>query len=1071
MWDNIRLQIENGDYIYARKLLDKEKSNLQSYNDIFAILEASILEAEQNREGMFDAIAKGLSCNPMNYELYYMLGRFYYDKNPDQAFLCFQNALLYCKFTEDYNAIQNELDSLRYLCEVVVKNTVVVIVSYNSCYLMQKNIESIRDTLLDGTYKIVVVDNASDDGVVEWLEKQNDITLIKNSENKGFPCACNQGVTAALREGDSDIFLLNNDTRLAINSLFWLRMGLYENKRIGVTGSYSNYAGNGQQLDIAFLLPEEYLKYGAEFNIPLKHPYEERVRLSGFAMLVKRCVWDAVGGMNEKFTPGYFEDDDFCMRTLKLGYRIQLCRNSFIYHAGSQSFSHKDNVDEVLLSHQQLFIQEYRFDILEYAAPNRDLLAGISYSENDEFNVLQIGSGLGADLKLLRTLYPQAHMVGVESQTSLYEVAVKTEVVFRNVNELDEIFKFPVFDLFIVNPQVYIELSENEKKILTGLCKKDCVVFPRNNPYADFPFAKIKLIIWDLDDTFWKGTVSEGEVVYLQKNIQLVRDLTDCGIINTISSKNDLIEVNALLAQLQLDSLFVFNNINWENKGVQIKSKLSDMGLRAENTLFIDDNIRNLEEAKYLNKDIMTASPEIIPYLADYVYTLHPVDMGHNRLTQYKILEKKVTVQKQFDSKEAFLFDSDIMIMIGKDCLNKIDRIEELVGRTNQLNFTKKRSNREELLRMISSDWMDSGYIMVEDKYGDYGIVGFYCYNKQERRMEHFLFSCRILGMGVEQFVYNRIGCPEIDIVPPVAGILEKNVDVPWIKERRGGEHITEPAEDKRIKILLKGPCDMSVIESYLIGGKITTEFNYVNLEGFITAGQNHSMHIWESVNCSEAEIKNILEEVPFITHGDFETLMFQKEYHIICYSLLPDCHAGLYRNKKTGLYISFGSVNFDLTDEDNRQGYIDGSIVNHAFPFTDEIIRDFSEAWEFVGTTPEDMVVRNLEYMYFNAPGEPVFVLLLGSEIEYEGENPEFANHAKRHREINERIKEFAVGKKRIRLVNMTDFIDSQEDYEDSINHFSRKVYYNLATAVCSCINNIFGKNENNDIGMEKNA
>lgn len=64
----------------------------------------------------------------------------------------------------------------------------------------------------------------------------------------------------------------------------------------------------------------------------------------------------------------------------------------------------------------------------------------------------------------------------------------------------------------------------------------------------------------------------------------------------------------------------------------------------------------------------------------------------------------------------------------------------------------------------------------------------------------------------------------------------------------------------------MKGPCNMSAIESYLTGGKITTEFNY--------------------------------------------------KYHIICYSLLPDCHAGLHRNKKTGFYISFGSVNFDLTDE-----------------------------------------------------------------------------------------------------------------------------------------------------------
>ena len=52
-------------------------------------------------------------------------------------------------------------------------------------------------------------------------------------------------------------------------------------------------------------------------------------------------------------------------------------------------------------------------------------------------------------------------------------------------------------------------------------------------------YSKIKLVIWDLDDTFWKGTLSEGPIVSIAENIQLVRDLTDRGIVNSICSKND----------------------------------------------------------------------------------------------------------------------------------------------------------------------------------------------------------------------------------------------------------------------------------------------------------------------------------------------------------------------------------------------------------------------------------------------------------------------------------------------------------------------------------------------------
>ena len=134
--------------------------------------------------------------------------------------------------------------------------------------------------------------------------------------------------------------------------------------------------------------------------------------------------------------------------------------------------------------------------------------------------------------------------------------------------------------------------------------------------------------------------------------------------------------------------------------------------------------------------------------------------------------------------------------------------------------------------------------------------------------------------------------------------------------------------------------------------------------------------------------------------------------------------------------------------------GYIDGSIVNHMFPFTEEIIDRFAREWEFVGVTEGADLIRNLDYMYTHAIGTPMFILLLGSETEYEGINEEFADHAEHHKAINALVKAYAKDKDRIRIIEMTDYIHSQEDYEDSINHFSRNVYYQLAATMCSYIN-----------------
>ena len=84
----------------------------------------------------------------------------------------------------------------------------------------------------------------------------------------------------------------------------------------------------------------------------------------------------------------------------------------------------------------------------------------------------------------------------------------------------------------------------------------------------------IKLIIWDLDDTFWSGTLSEGGAILSEENSQLLRDLTDCGIINSICSKNEFEPTKKRMQELGVWDLFVFPSINWDSKGPQLKEKL-----------------------------------------------------------------------------------------------------------------------------------------------------------------------------------------------------------------------------------------------------------------------------------------------------------------------------------------------------------------------------------------------------------------------------------------------------------------------------------------------------------------
>ena len=763
------------------------------------------------------------------------------------------------------------------------RKTLIVVVSYNGMFFMQENLKSIRGALAKGSYKIAVVDNASTDGVEKWLEAQDDILYIRNDKNVGFGPACNQAVQATVgtEYEDYDVFLLNNDTRLVFDALYFLKQALYSAKDIGAVGSISNYAGNKQLVDVEFDRVDEYIKYGEKVNVPMKDPCLERVRLSGFAMLIRRDVWNKVGGFDEDFVPGYFEDDALSMEILRNGYRMLVVRNSFIYHAGSESFI-KTNYNEIIQKNYALFRQKYGFDIMKYAYASGTVISQIPYDKNARFGVLQYGCGLGSDLKAIHSIFPNSYGVGIETDSHIYSIAKHTERIAGSIDEFLEMFGDSAYDVFIIEKKDLAALTGEEKNLLSSMLSPNAVVLVKDAELEEFPYENIKLIVWDMDDTFWQGILSEGEVILPISNADLIKSITDHGVVNSISSKNDEDRVLEELERAGIADLFVFNNINWEEKGQQLKAKLEAMKLRPENVLFIDDNVRNLEQAKYYCEGLMTAGPEIIPYLGNYFAKTNVTDKAHSRLEHYKLLEKKTREKSKSVSEESFLYDSDIVITVNRNCLEELDRIHELVMRSNQLNFTKNRDPKEILTRFITNDWNDSAYIRVRDKFGDYGIVGFYCYNTREKKMEHFLFSCRVLGMGVEQYVYNMLGCPDFKVSGSVSVTLEKEKDIPWIREDTGSEVTKDTIRENRAKVLLKGPCDLDQIAPYLTGGNVTTEFNYVNDRGFITTGQNHTMHIWESAHMSDDEIEDMIKDVPFITKEDFSTKLFTGEYHVM---------------------------------------------------------------------------------------------------------------------------------------------------------------------------------------------
>lgn len=575
-----------------------------------------------------------------------------------------------------------------------------------------------------------------------------------------------------------------------------------------------------------------------------------------------------------------------------------------------------------------------------------------------------------------------------------------------------------------------------------------------------YQFDKIKLVIWDLDETFWQGTFSEGNVEIPQEIRQLIVQLTDTGIINSICSKNDAAPVMEYLKKQGLDEYFVFPSINWNPKGARIKQLIEDMQLRPANVLFLDDNPSNLGEAVHFCPDIMAETPEIIPQLICDSQKTERRDPEHKRLRQYRILEEKRQAREAFGSNEEFLYRSNIRLETATDCMEHMDRIHDLLLRSNQLNFTKLRSTKDELAALFSDPDASCGYVSVRDDFGDYGIIGFYAV--KEHRLLHFTFSCRTLGMGIEQYVYNKLGRPELRVVGEVISDLS-DTDIPgWINQER-----TE-AQTPQMKIqdlaahtvLVKGPCDLFQIYPYIANTELfDTEFTYTTDTGLVIESTGHTTHIVEALRLSQEEKQRVISEVPFTDAGMYADDIYKKGYKVIFLSILADCNLGVYRRRETGEQLAFLEYIHPITDPANWEGLISGAYPTANYRFTQEVLEEFSRKYEFVGRNTPEQIVANLDFIRSHIPQSCVLVIMLGGELYYEKNTFEaYKDRHLVHKRVNDAVRAWANGRENVRLMDVNKYLVDQSSFYDHFNHYIKPVYYALAAEMVEIVNEATG-------------
>lgn len=569
--------------------------------------------------------------------------------------------------------------------------------------------------------------------------------------------------------------------------------------------------------------------------------------------------------------------------------------------------------------------------------------------------------------------------------------------------------------------------------------------------------TSLKLVIWDLDDTFWKGVLSEGVVIPIPENNKLLVSLSEHGIINTICSKNDKTLVIKKLEEFDVAQWFVFNSIDWTPKGKRIGTILKRIGLRAENCLFIDDNPLNLADAASSVPGLQIADPSILPTIHAVLDKVQANDITLTRLNHYRVLEKRRFAEDSAIDNNSFLFDACITVQIGYDCLAHKERILELILRTNQLNFTKWRCSENDLEDLLTNGLSRCGYVCVSDKYGDYGIAGFFALN--EERLVHFLFSCRILGLGVEQYVYDFLGHPALIIEGDVSSQVDNGPAPKWINSTRNTN--APKTETSSNKVIFKGNCELKQMSWYLDTSNIKEEFAYVNDRGQNIEFTVHSVNYLSFPFLNQSQKDLILRECLFADTNMFNSDMFDSDVALILLSTMPEANLGVYQHKATGIKIAFGESHFPLTDPNNWRGYLSGDLFTSGNIFTQEWLERFCSEWVFLGALSPEEVEANALTLLKRVSQNAKLCYILGSETPFLGnKQPNYEGRHFIHAEINRRMRSLASRNNRIVLIDVNDYLRSQRDFTNNINHFQRRIYYEMALKANAIIADCIGSN-----------
>jgi GT2 family glycosyltransferase len=283
-------------------------------------------------------------------------------------------------------------------------------------------------------YNLIWIDNGSSaesrEKVKKFLDENNvPYELIANKENLGFVKATNQGMKRAMGLGADYIVLQNNDTEVYEGWLERMIEVAQGDPKIGLVGPLVSPCESWQSIsNLKKMHPEfadlpEYPGNPEEYAKIIKKKYKEKSveadeYLAFFCALIKKEVVENIGYLSEDYGIGFGDDNDYCIRAIKAGWRLALAKDVFVFHNHRTTFKSLFSDDEIrdmqtkntgIYNMKKIFASQFDPERCPYCGKKHGIKLVDECEKKSPLISVIIPSRVGEEIFSLKTLKSQTY--------------------------------------------------------------------------------------------------------------------------------------------------------------------------------------------------------------------------------------------------------------------------------------------------------------------------------------------------------------------------------------------------------------------------------------------------------------------------------------------------------------------------------------------------------------------------------------------------------------------------------------------------------------------------------------